>query len=70
MSKPMYKRFRLLTLSFFVQPLLIMAVAGAIAGEISLFVTIGLAVGIGSSLMSILIWRIGRVQLEANGFEW
>ena len=66
----MYKRFRLLTLSFFGQPVLIMALAGAIVGEPLLFLVIGIAVGAGAALMSILVWRIGRTGLEAHGFKW
>ena len=67
---PVYKRMRVLVASFFLQPAIILTIAGAIAGDIVLFLLLGLLVGTGTSAVSLAVWRLGKRELEQQGFRW
>jgi len=67
---PFYKRMRILTIGFLVEPVIIMLIVGAISGELLLFAIIGPILGLATSIVNVLVWLLARRELESNGFRW
>ncbi|HEY5640859.1 MAG TPA: hypothetical protein VIW01_12510 [Dehalococcoidia bacterium] len=54
----------------FVETVFILAVAGAIIGDLLPYVVIGVLVGLGTMLSTYAAWRIGETGLRERGYRW
>lgn len=59
-----------MALWFLLQTIAILVVMGVIFGGLLQFTLIGIAVGAGTAFSTRAIWKLGRDQLEQQGFRW
>jgi hypothetical protein len=57
-------------IAFFVQPILLLVVMGALLGNLALMTALGVLVGIGTVAVALGVWLTQKVRLEEQGFRW